>query len=276
DLVRDILDGREVEDRELELDGRALLVTGRVVADGRTLVVLHDVTRLRRLEAVRRDFVANVSHELKTPLTSIAGYAETLSHEAEGDARRFAETILSNARWMQRLVDELLDLSRIEAGAWNPSPRVVDLVEAAREAWAPFAESAAARQVAFDVRAAKEAPAATVDPEALEQILANLFDNALRHTPPGGKITVDTAAAPGGVALRVQDTGSGIPREHLPRVFERFYRVDAARSRAQGGTGLGLSIVKHLVEAHGGRVWAESRVGEGTTIHVFLPGERRA
>jgi two-component system, OmpR family, phosphate regulon sensor histidine kinase PhoR len=271
DLVKDILDGRDVDDRELELDGRALLVTGRMVADGRTLVVLHDVTRLRRLEAVRRDFVANVSHELKTPLTSIAGYAETLSHEVEnGEARRFAETILSNARRMQRLVDELLDLSKIEAGAWKPNVQTVDVKDAATEAWAPFAEAAVGQRVVMEVAVAKAVVA--VDPEALGQILANLFENALRHTPPGGTITVDTAPATGGVTLRVRDTGSGIPQEHLPRIFERFYRVDAARSRAQGGTGLGLAIVKHLVEAHGGRVWAESTVGRGTTMHVFFRG----
>jgi two-component system phosphate regulon sensor histidine kinase PhoR len=276
DLVEEVLAGREAEPRELERGGRALLLTGRALpapgGGGGALLVIRDVSALRRLEAVRRDFVANVSHELKTPLTSIAGYAETLAAEGApgGEAQRFARTILKNAGRMQRLVDDLLDLSRIESGRWQPAPEPVDVAALAREAWAAFAERAVERRVTFSVDAAGMG-AIDADPHALRQIFTNLFDNALRHTPAGGRITVTARAAPGGAAVAVTDTGSGIAAEHLPRIFERFYRADPGRSREEGGTGLGLAIVKHLVEAHGGRVEAQSTVGKGTTIAMFFP-----
>ncbi|OLE60846.1 MAG: hypothetical protein AUG10_03895 [Gemmatimonadetes bacterium 13_1_20CM_2_70_10] len=273
EIVRDLMAGRVVESRELALGGRALLVTGRTLPDGGTLLVLRDISDLRRLEAVRQDFVANVSHELKTPLTSIVGYAETLAAEATAgsEAGRFAETILANARRMQRLVDDLLDLSRIESGGWHPAPAVVDVAAAARDAFAPFADRAAAGGVAFEATVASEAAHVVADAEALREIFTNLFDNALRHTARGGRLRVSAEAVDGGITVAVSDTGSGIPSEHLPRIFERFYRVDPGRSRSQGGTGLGLAIVKHLVEAHGGRVTAESTLGEGTTVRSTFP-----
>jgi len=273
DLVRDVLEGQEVQQRELELDGRVLLVTGRPLPDGRSLLVLRDVTALRRLETVRRDFVANVSHELKTPLTSIAGYAETLATEATTGTQmwQFAVTIENNARRMQRLVDGLLDLSRIESGSWRPEPQVVALELAARDAWGAVAARAAIKSVTLDVAIASDAPSASVDPDALRQILTNLFDNALRHTPAAGRITVRAVRTGAAITLSVTDTGSGIAAEHLPRIFERFYRADPGRARADGGTGLGLAIVKHLTEAHGGRVEAESTLGQGTTIRITLP-----
>jgi len=272
DFVRDVLAGRDVEERELVVGGRVLLGAGRTLPDGGTLFVLRDVTALRRLETVRRDFVANVSHELKTPLTSIAGYAETIAAEAEpgSPARNFADTILANARRMQRLVEDLLDLSRIESGGWRPAPRVVDLAAATRDAWTPFAEPGRARGVRFEA-VVPPGTSVAVDPDALRQVLSNLYDNALRHTPRGGVIRVSAAPAGDGVSVDVSDTGSGIPPEHLPRIFERFYRADPARSRDQGGTGLGLAIVKHLVEAHGGRVDAESVPSRGTTVRFILP-----
>ena len=269
-LMRDVLAGAVVEGRELDLGDRTVVVSARPLKDGGTLLVLSDVTDLRRLETIRRDFVANVSHELKTPLTAIAGYAETLTAEASGSqAVGFAQTIVENARRMQRLVDDLLDLSRIESGGWRPEPRSVGVEAAAREAWAPFAERAAERRVALDT----DTDTATIDadPEALRQIFTNLFDNALRHTPAGGRIRVKAERAGDDVLVRVSDTGSGIPADHLPRIFERFYRVDPGRSRQEGGTGLGLAIVKHLVEAHGGRVEAESELGRGTTILLYVP-----
>jgi len=272
DFVRDVLTGREVDERELTVGGRVLLGTGRTLPDGGTLFVLRDVTALRRLETVCRDFVANVSHELKTPLTSIAGYAETIAAEAEAEspAHHFAGTILANAKRMHRLVEDLLDLSRIESGGWRPVPRVVDLGGASRDAWTPFAEAAVERGITFDAKVPANLSVA-VDPDALRQILSNLYDNSLRHTPRGGTVTVWAAPAGEGVVIEVRDTGSGIGPEHLPRIFERFYRADPARSRDQGGTGLGLSIVKHLVEAHDGRVDAESTPGKGTTIRLVLP-----
>ncbi len=276
DLVRAVLAGQEAEPCGLELGGCALLVTGRALPNGGALLVLRDVTELRRLEKVRRDFVANVSHELKTPLTVIAGYAETLAAEAAtgGQAQQFAQIILNNAHRMQRLVEDLLDLSRIESGYWRPTPQQVDAAAVAREAWEAFVERAAERRIGFAVDVAPEAGAIFADPVALQQVFTNLFDNALRHTPPGGSITVSTVSSDNTVRLAVQDTGSGIAPEHLPRIFERFYRADPGRAREQGGTGLGLAIVKHLVEAHGGRVDALSRLGQGTTIRMFFPTEK--
>ncbi len=272
DLVATVLSREEAEPQELERVGRTLLVTGRALPNGGGLLVIRDVTELRRLEAMRRDFVANVSHELKTPLTSIAGYAETLATEASPGTQieRFARPILSNARRMHRLVDDLLDLSRIESGRWQPHPDLVDVRGLAGEAWAAFADRARERRIQFTVGAGK-VHHITADPDALRQVLTNLLDNALRHTPPGGRITVSLEPAPGGVTVSVADTGSGIAPEHLPRIFERFYRADPGRSREEGGTGLGLAIVKHLVEAHGGRVEAQSALGKGTTIRMFFP-----
>jgi PAS domain S-box-containing protein len=237
------------------------------------VLVLHDVTELRKLEAIRRDFVANVSHELRTPLTSICGYAETLLTDRPDDAttRRFLETILSNGRRMQRLVDDLLDLSRIESGRWQPVPVALDPAAAAREVWASLGDRTGARPVEFAIDAAPDAPELRADPDALRQILTNLLDNSLRHTPPGGTITCRIRREDGGIALSVRDTGTGIAREHLPRIFERFYRADASRSRDAGGTGLGLAIVKHLVEGHGGRVSAESERGAGTAVTCWFP-----
>ena len=272
DLVATVLSGDEAEPQELERVGHTLLVTGRALPNGGGLLVIRDVTELRHLEAMRRDFVANVSHELKTPLTSIAGYAETLASEASPGTQteRFVRPILSNARRMHRLVDDLLDLSRIESGRWQPDPGRVDVRGLADEAWAAFADRARERRIQFTT-AVGNVRYVTADSEALRQVLTNLLDNALRHTPPDGRITVSLEPAPGGVTVSVADTGSGIAPEHLPRIFERFYRADPGRSREEGGTGLGLAIVKHLVEAHGGRVEAHSSLGRGTTIRMFFP-----
>jgi signal transduction histidine kinase len=269
-LMREVLTGAVVEGRELELGGRTVVISARPLEGGGTLLVLRDVTDLRRLETIRRDFVANVSHELKTPLTAIAGYAETLAAEAsDAQTVRFAQTIVENARRMQRLVDDLLDLSKIESGGWQPEPRSVGVETAARDAWGPFTERATSHGIQLET--ATNATTINGDPDALRQIFTNLFDNALRHTPRGGRIRVATARSGGDTVVRVSDTGSGIAAEHLPRIFERFYRVDPGRSRQEGGTGLGLAIVKHLVEAHGGRVEAESELGRGTTILLYFP-----
>jgi signal transduction histidine kinase len=187
-------------------------------------------------------------------------------------AERFLEVILGNARRMQRLVDSLLDLSRIESGSWRPTLEQIDLGITARETWAGLAARASAAGVGFELELEPgRSPLIDADADALRQVLTNLFDNALRYTPRGGKVACRLRRADGGSIVSVVDSGSGIPREHLTRVFERFYRADPSRSRDEGGTGLGLSIVKHLVEAHGGRVWAESELGQGTTISAFLP-----
>ncbi|HEU4698994.1 MAG TPA: ATP-binding protein [Gemmatimonadales bacterium] len=278
EVVEAVLGGAVVEGRQLDKDGRTFGVSARPLPAGGAVLVLHDLTELRRLEAVRRDFVANVSHELKTPLTSISGYAETLLGEAAGGAAadpatttRFLETILANARRMQRLVDDLLDLSRIESGRWQPHLAPTSVEAVAREAWSGLAERARERDVAFALEVAPEAATLVADRDAFCQILVNLFDNALRHTPSGGRIVCRARPADGGTAVSVADTGSGIGREHLPRIFERFYRADPSRARAAGGTGLGLAIVKHLVEAHHGRVAADSTLGQGTTVTCWFP-----
>lgn len=273
EVVDAVLGGQSVLERELELDGQSVLLSARPLAHGGALLVLHDVTELRRLETVRRDFVANVSHELKTPLTSISGYAETLVQEpADGETtRRFLTVILSNARRMQRLVDGLLDLSRIESGGWRPAPEPLDVAAVARESWGLLADRAEQRQIGFAAQVAPDAGVVTADPDAVRHVLSNLFDNAIRHTPAGGRVTFSAVRDDGGVALEVRDTGAGIPGEHLPRIFERFYRADHARARDDGGTGLGLAIVRHLVEAHEGRVGATSQVGRGTAITCWFP-----
>ena len=276
--AREVVDatmrGETIEDQELEFDGRYLLVNSRALAAGGAVLVLHDLTEVRRLEAIRRDFVANVSHELKTPLTSISGYAETLLSEDPdpGTRRLFLRTILNNSQRMQQLVDDQLDLSRIESGRWQPKIETLDLVSAAREAWHPRADRATASRIRFRVDAGEGAETLRADPEAIRQILGNLYDNAIRYTPGGGTIAFQSQLEDGGLTIAVTDTGAGIGSDHLPRIFERYYRVDPARSREAGGTGLGLSIVKHLVEAHGGRVSAESELGRGTTIRCWFPG----
>ncbi|MBI4420216.1 MAG: PAS domain-containing protein, partial [Gemmatimonadetes bacterium] len=253
DIVERVFGGQAVVDREIDLDERILLFTARPLPNGGAVLVLHDLTAIKRLEAVRRDFVANVSHELKTPLTSISGYADTLlADDLDPETRRrFLSVIEANARRMQRLVDDLLDLARLESGRWRPAPEWLDLAQVVNEAWGPLAERAGAKGVALELEPAGGIQA-YADPEAVQEILSNLFDNAMRHTPAGGRVVVSASRTPQGTEIQVRDTGSGIPQEHLPRIFERFYRVDPGRSREEGGTGLGLSIVKHLMEAHGG------------------------
>ena len=273
EVVDVVLQGRPVQDRQLEMDGRVFLVNARPLPNAGAVLVLHDLTEVRRLEAVRRDFVANVSHELKTPLTSISGYAETLLGESADTetTRRFLTTILSNARRMQRLVDDLLDLSRIEAGRWQPDRIEVDVAGVARESWAALAGRAEAHGVEFGVDVGPGAEVVDADLDAVRQVLTNLLDNSLRYTPAGGHITCVTRRTDGSIAVSVRDNGSGITSDHLPRIFERFYRADQSRSREEGGTGLGLAIVKHLVEAHGGRVFAQSERGRGTTVTCVFP-----
>jgi signal transduction histidine kinase len=271
DRLAGALAGEPSEPTEIVLGGRTVMLQARPLREGGALLAIFDLTTTRRLEAVRRDFVANVSHELKTPITIIGGFAETLASDdpSADERRRFVEAILTNARRMQRLVDDLLDLSRIESGGWVPKPERIDLRATAAEVTAAFAASAGDHGVALGTAIDHRASSITADATAVRQVLSNLVDNALRHTPAGGKVTIFSEPDPLGIALGVRDTGSGITAEHLPRIFERFYRVDPARSREAGGTGLGLSIVKHLVEAHGGRVAAES-AGRGTTVRAVF------
>ncbi|HJQ21259.1 MAG TPA: ATP-binding protein [Gemmatimonadaceae bacterium] len=240
---------------------------------GDLAVAVHRMTeQLTQLESMRRDFVANVSHELKTPLTAIRGFAETLIGELTHASQHahFAETIRANAERMQRLVDDLLDLSRIESGGWVPTPTIVNLATPATEIADAYRRTAAQRGTTIAVDIAPDAQKVRVDPTALRQTLSNLVENAVRHTT-AGTVTIFARSEKDHLVIGVHDTGFGIPAEHLSRIFERFYRVDPARSRAAGGTGLGLAIVKHLVEAHGGHVAAASGVDEGTTISLYFP-----
>ena len=259
--------------REVTLADRHLIVSARSVDGGGSVVTFLDVTEIRRLEMVRRDFVANASHELKTPLTAMRGFAETL---LEGDPppdlrRNFLSSIRSNTLRLQRLVDDLLDLSRLESGGWIAKEEVVDLAPLVREVWAELADRAEERGITFLLEG--DAPV-VADEQGLEQIFKNLLDNAIRYTPGEGTITVVVESEEVRVKVAVRDTGSGIPSASVTRIFERFFRVDPARSRAEGGTGLGLAIVRHLVHAMGGDVWAESELGQGTTIYFTLPPAR--
>jgi signal transduction histidine kinase len=273
EAIEATLRGATTTDHEIELDDHVILLTGRALKEGGAVFVMHDLTALKRLETIRRDFVANVSHELKTPLTVVRGYAETLrKDEPPPDVRAgFLDTMLANTTRMQRLIDDLLDLSRIESRSWTPKSEHVALGPLAREVWASLGGRGHAGELSFETAIGPRAEQVFADPEAVRQILTNVLDNAARYTPAGGRVRVETAREDGGVRLDVRDTGPGIPGEHLPRLFERFYRVDPARSRELGGTGLGLAIVKHLVEAHGGRVAALSTLGAGTTIRIHLP-----
>lgn len=274
-LVRRALRGEQGTVTELVTAGRSLLGSAHPLPDGGAVVVFLDVSELRRLESVRRDFVANASHELKTPLTAIRGYSETLLDPDLPPelTRRFSEIVRQNADRLQTIIDDLLDLSRIESGGWRVEPEAVAVSEIAERAWSAQAERTVGLR--FETAVAPVGDGVQADPAALHQIFTNLFSNAVRYTPPGGAVAVTARAAegsPGWVEIEVRDTGSGIPAAHLPRIFERFYRADPARSRVEGGTGLGLAIVKHLVEAHGGTIRASSRLHEGTSVRFTLPG----
>ena len=256
---------------EIPVGERTVLMSARPHRGG-ALLILRDLTEVRRLEGMRRDFVANVSHELKTPLTSVMGFAEAV---AEGElpattSQDFGTRILANATRMRRLVDDLLDLSLIESGSWSPMPEPVSLGDAAREVWSELAPELESRRLDLVVDE-PDGMAVQADPNSVHQILRNLLSNAIRYGPPGSEITVRVSPSGALVRCEVSDTGPGIPSTHLQRVFERFYRVDPGRSREAGGTGLGLSIVKHLVVAHGGEVGVESEVSRGTTAWFTLP-----
>jgi two-component system phosphate regulon sensor histidine kinase PhoR len=238
------------------------------------VLVLHEITDLRRLERVRQDFVANVSHEFRTPLTAIQGFAETLLGGALEDPvnrRRFVEIIREHASRLARLTGDLLKLSRIEAGQLKLEFRPVSVAQLIESCVETAQLKAVPRQLALNVRVPGELPDARGDANTLQEVLQNLLDNALQYTPAGGKIEVSASCSNGHVVVTVADTGIGIPQVEQERIFERFYRVDAARSREAGGTGLGLSIARHIMEAHGGRLWVDSAVGEGSRFHFSIP-----
>jgi len=270
---------KESEFGNLSQSGRILQVHGSVLRDAHgkgigAVVVLNDVTRLRRLEQVRRDFVANVSHELRTPITSIKGFVETLldgAIDTSEDARRFLEIVAKQSDRLNAILGDLLTLSHIEEGEEKKSIEVEvtgirDTLEAALQL---CSKKAGAKDIQVRLHC-DPSVTARINPPLLEQAVANLIDNAIKYSPAGSDVTV-RAGLQDEVVIQVEDHGCGVAAEHLPRLFERFYRVDKARSRALGGTGLGLSIVNHVITAHGGRVTVESAPGVGSTFSIYLP-----
>jgi two-component system phosphate regulon sensor histidine kinase PhoR len=234
------------------------------------VAVFHDISDLKRLEKVRKDFVANVSHELRTPVTVIKGYAETLQEgiiRADPErAGRFVEIIGNHAERLASLIGDLLTLSELESGEFALQLQRISPAGTIRRACSLLEGKAAAKEIAIEQPPATGLCDVLADQGRLEQILFNLLDNAIKYTPHGGRIRITAADDGDFLAISVSDTGPGIPPQSLSRIFERFYRVDAGRSRDEGGTGLGLSIVKHLVQLHGGTVRVESSPGKGSTF----------
>ncbi len=273
---------------ELTLDGpspRCLAINATAFHDtGGTqrgvILVFHDVTRLNELEATRREFVANVSHELRTPITIIKGYVETLLDGARNDPQlslKFLQTIEKHTNRLTFLIEDLLTISQLEEGRIVVNHQWGQLHTLVAKVLEDFASRAAARNIAL-ANQVPESLALRADLDRLQQVLVNLIDNAIKYGRAGGHVSVAARIlgaqdSPERIEISVTDDGPGIPKESIDRIFERFYRVDTARSREQGGTGLGLSIVKHIVQAHGGDVSAESQPGKGTTFRLTLPGE---
>jgi len=238
------------------------------------VIVLHDITELRKLERVRRDFVANVSHEFRTPLTAIQGFAETLIAGAMDDPQnrgRFLNIILEHARRLARLTEDLLKLSQMDADRLELEIRPVKVAQLAESCYETARHRALEKELTVTLDVSDNLPDVAGDARRLQEVLQNLLDNAIQYTLPGGKIVLSADLRADDVVFTVADTGIGIPTADQPRIFERFYRVDAARSREAGGTGLGLAIAKHLIEVQGGRIWVESEIGAGSKFHFSVP-----
>lgn len=284
DIVnRTIIDGKVVG-AELELPGldrRVLEVNAALSlnhlgeAQG-AILVFHDLTRLKQLESARKEFVANVSHELRTPLSMIKGYVETLIDGAVSEpevAPKFLGTIQKHADRLTVLIEDLLTISQLESGQVSLNLQSVELTPLVRRVADDLRDRAAERRVRFAIRA-PEGLRVKADSDRLQQAFFNLLENAIKYGGEGGEVGVDARRTEGGmIEVSVKDQGAGVPQESIERIFERFYRVDRARSRDQGGTGLGLSIVKHIVQSHGGEVWARSESGKGTTFSFTLREE---
>jgi len=246
----------------------------RATGPSGAVLVLHDISELRRLERVRQDFVANVSHEFRTPLTAIQGFAETLlggALEDPANREHFVEIIREHAARLARLTEDLLKLSRIEAGKLDLEFRPVSVYQLVQSCVETVRFKAARKELTLEIHIPEGLPSVQGDSNGLQEVLQNLLDNAVQYTPSGGRLEVSASNQGETVQVTVSDTGIGIPQAEQERIFERFYRVDAARSREAGGTGLGLSIARHIVEAHDGRLWVESAVGEGSHFHFNIP-----
>jgi len=266
----------EMQVETVELPSRRQFLQLIVIPDrytpGGSLLLFQDLTRVRKLETVRRDFISNISHELRTPLASLKALTETLQDGALSDpeaAPRFLGRMVTEVDALTQMAQELLDLSRIESGQIDLSRKQVapiTLLTSAAERMRMQAERAG---LLLRVDCPEDLPKISADEPRIEQVLVNLIHNAVKFTRPGGEVVLLADAGEGVVRFAVRDTGVGIPLDDVPRIFERFYRVD--KSRAGGGTGLGLSISKHLVESHGGKIWAESVEGQGSTFYFTLP-----
>jgi two-component system phosphate regulon sensor histidine kinase PhoR len=267
---------------EIEIVGlkprRALVHAKAMSGQPGLLAVFVDVTDVRRLESLRRDFVANVSHELRTPIAAVASAAETLRRSALKDpdaSVRFVEMIERNARRLHELVEDVLDLSRIESKEFKPRADAVDVGPIAHQVIGNFRERIEQKRLSVTAAVAPGTASAIADHRAVEQVLTNLVENAVKYCPEGSSIVVRVSDEGSKVRIAVEDSGPGIEAKHLPRLFERFYRVDAGRTRDMGGTGLGLSIVKHLVESMGGMIGVQSVLGRGSTFWFTLPRDAR-
>jgi two-component system phosphate regulon sensor histidine kinase PhoR len=263
------------EGEPVVLDASITPMRGADTADGKTMIVFHDVTRLKKLERMRVDFAANVTHEIKTPLTAILGFVETLQEGAIEDretAKKFLSTIARHAERLNRLVEDLLTISNIELGEMRFSFESVALSGIVQSALNMMQLKVREKKIDIQSEIPEDLPAIRADRDRLSQILINILDNAIKFTPEGGKITVTASpAADHEVVVRITDTGIGVPKDEVSRLGERFYRVDKTRSRELGGTGLGLSIVKHLMTAHKGHIEIDSQLGRGTTVSLYFP-----
>jgi two-component system phosphate regulon sensor histidine kinase PhoR len=259
------------EEKVIQINGVPVIEKGKLEG---AILVFHDITELRALERVRQDFVANVSHELRTPISSIKGYAETLLEGALNDkdnAKDFVEIIYRDSERLAQLIDDILDLSKIESDKMKIALLATDVKGVLERSIAIMAKQAKAKSIDMKLELGTSLPKILADESRLSQVLINLLDNAIKYTKEGGAITVLARSKDKYVQIDISDTGIGIPEEDIARIFERFYRVDKARSRELGGTGLGLSIVKHIVQAHGGEVWVKSVVGQGSTFSFSIP-----
>jgi two-component system phosphate regulon sensor histidine kinase PhoR len=268
----------EVPAAQIEIVERERVFNVRMVPtkEGETvnlLLFVSDVTEEKLLESIKKDFVANVSHELRTPLASIKGYSETLLDGGLDDRKTledFLRIIDKHATRMSRLIDDLLILSRLESHQIQMVAEPLDISELASSIVEGFSKQAKDKGIELTLSASDDMPQMAGDRDRIEQVMTNLLDNAIKYTPADGKVDVSLFVDDGEIRLDVRDTGLGIPEEDISRIFERFYRVDKARSRELGGTGLGLAIVKHIVQGLGGRVWVESKLGGGSTFSFAL------
>jgi two-component system phosphate regulon sensor histidine kinase PhoR len=272
--VRDATEGKKIASARAGsiVPGRSFDVTAAPLPGGGAVAVLRDLTETERVEKTRRDFIANVSHELRTPLTSIQGYTETLLDGASenGHVREFLEIVRKNAARMSRLTEDLLTLARVESGEQRFDPQPTAPAELLNDAEESFREVVRAQGMELTIEASLDTPV-NADREAIHQVFSNLIENAMKYAGSGKRILLGARSVERGIEFYVRDFGPGIPSEHLPRLFERFYRVDKARSRESGGTGLGLAIAKHIVLAHLGVIRAESELNHGSEFSFTLP-----